>query len=419
MSRSKLKLLFWIYREAVNKLRRVGCGIRGVVFHGLSCCVAAVIAGSLCTSLAYAFHDGGVGQCGGCHIMHNVLGNNAGWLLPGTDPSSVCLTCHTGTGSSSSYHIASPDGSAMTPGGDFYWMNKDFTWATGSSSGRSHGHNIVAQDYGFVSDSLLLVAPGGAYRASDLGCTSCHDPHGKSISGLPVSGSGSYGAVPASGTELGAYRLLGGNGYDGGEHVQGYSFNYDAPVARQNPAIPFGETDLSHVDYGSGMSEWCANCHEAILASEHKSGGSGFEHPIGSSAYLEDAVLRYNSYIKTGDLSGDSTTAYLSFVPFERGITDASLLNPTSTVGPDSSSHIMCLTCHRAHASAFQHAGRWDFSAELVADSHPALGDGGVTGNDIFYSYYDRDMVIEFGAAQRNLCEKCHDVPRDGYPPGW
>ena len=370
-------------------------------------------------TVIHAFHDGGVGKCDGCHIMHNSQGSNNNWLLPGTDLSSVCLSCHAGTGSQNSYHIASPDGSAMTPGGDFYWLNKDFIWATGSSPGRSHGHNIVARDHGFFEDNVHINSPGGNYPSIDLGCTSCHDPHGKSNSGLPVSGSASYGAVPATGTALGNYRLLGGTDYDGGEHVQGFAFYNPSPVARQNSAIQYGETDSSHVDYGSGMSEWCVNCHEGILLNEHTSVNHSFKHISGLSALLGDAVTRYNSYIKTGDLSGAINTAFLALVPFERGITNATLLDPTSTMGPDSSSRIMCLTCHRAHATAFPHIGRWDFSAELIVDSHPASGDGGVTGNDLFYSYYGRDMITKYGAQQRNLCEKCHDVPRDGYPPGW
>ena len=84
--------------------------------------------------------------------------------------------------------------------------------------------------------------------------------------------------------------------------------------------------------------------------------------------------------------------------------------------GPNFTSNIMCLTCHRAHASAFPFAGRWDFTAERIIDSHPALGDSGATGMDVLYSYYGRDMTMEFGIDQRNLCEKCHDVPKEGYP---
>jgi hypothetical protein len=373
---------------------------------------------------AGAFHSGGVAPCDGCHSMHQSqsnpiqgLGNNI--LTKGTDASSTCLNCHAGQGSPASESIFSPDCSAMTPGGDFCWLGKSFTWVDGSSPGDSHGHNIIAQDYNLTADTRHTLAPGGSYLANDLGCNSCHDPHGKSRAGLPVKGSGSYGAIPEPGITLGSYRLLGGSDYDGGGHVPGYVFFNDPPVASQNSAVPYGETDMSHADYGSGMSEWCANCHAGILLNSHKGGLNAFEHPVGNGAGLEDFIAAYNSYVSTGDLSGSVATSYLALVPFERGVTDTALLNPNSTLGPDSSSNIMCLTCHRAHASAFPYMGRWDFTSPLMINSHPAMGDVGVTGNEVFYSYYGRDMATEFGVGQRILCEKCHDVPRDGYPPGW
>lgn len=381
--------------------------------------IAAVLFYSIFLKVGYAFHEGGVGPCDGCHVMHSSLGGVNKWLLPQTDPSSICLNCHAGDGSTDSYHIASPDGSAMSPGGDFYWLKKNFFWGGGSSPGDGHGHNVIALDYGFIQDARPTTAPGGSYLTSDLGCNSCHDPHGKVNSGLPVMGSGSYGAIPEAGTTLGNYRLLGSSGYDGGEHVKGYVFYNNAPIARQNSVIPYGETNTSHVDYGSGMSEWCANCHAGILANEHQGGPNGFQHPIGNGARLEDFVASYNSYVRTGDFSGINATSYLALVPFERGATNTVLLDATSTRGPDSASNVMCLTCHRAHASAFPYAGRWDFTAQLTADSHPAMGDNGVTGLDVLYSYYGRDMISEFGSGQRILCEKCHDVPKDGYPPGW
>jgi len=367
----------------------------------------------------YAFHDGGAGPCEGCHTMHNSQGFTGEWLIPGTDPSSICLNCHAGDGSNVSYHVASPDGSAMTPGGDFYWLKKTFSWTGGSSVGENHGHNIIAIDYGFAVDASNDTAPGGTYRSLDLACTSCHDPHGKHRVGSPVRTTGSYGEVADATTVVGNYRLLGGTGYSGGGHVGGYSFINDAPIARQSATSPFGETDTSHVDYGSGMSEWCSNCHNGILNSEHKAGSGPFGHPIGNDALLGDVLDYYNTYVKTGDFSGNDLTSYLALVPFERGVMNQTLLNPTSTRGPDSSSNIMCLTCHRAHASAFTYAGRWDFTSQLVADSHPAIGDLGATSMDVYYSYYGRNMLNDFGPGQRILCEKCHTVPRDGYPPGW
>jgi hypothetical protein len=298
----------------------------------------------------------------------------------------------------------------MSPGGDFYWVNKTFTWDNGVSRGERHGHNIIAVDFGFTQDPTNLEAPGGNYKGSDLGCNSCHDPHGKVQGGTekgasPVAGTGSYGGVPPSGRILGNYRLLGDSKYDGGSQALGYAFARNAPIARQDPNRRYGETNASHVDYGSGMSEWCGNCHPGFLVNNH----SAFQHPSGSGAQLQtEMVVNYNSYVRTGDLSGNESTSYLPLVPFERGVTDRSLLDPTSTKGPDSRSNVMCLTCHRAHASAFPHSGRWDFSADFIVNSHPATGDIGVTGNDILYSYYGRDVVSSFGSGQKKFCEKCH-----------
>lgn len=352
--------------------------------------------------------------------MHGTGVVSAGpWLMKAPDPSSICLNCHAGIGSPNSPSVASPDGSAKTPGGDFYWLNKDFNWLNGTSPGERHGHNITAIDYGYVQDNSNAQAPGGTYLSSNLGCNSCHDPHGK-VAGShgPIAGSGSYGGSPPSGTIFGNYRLLGGTGYNGGNQTGGYSFINDAPVAAQNPLTIFGETDSSHVDYGSGMSEWCANCHNGILNSEHQGGGAGFNHSV-NEVLSTEYIDRYNTYIKTGDFSGIRDTAYLQFVPFERGTADASLLNPTSTQGPDTNSRIMCLTCHRAHGSAFVYGGRWDLKAETIAGSHPQAGDVGVVGNDISNAYYGRDILTEFGTGQKAFCDKCHDIPRDGFPTGW
>ncbi len=361
---------------------------------------------------AQAFHNGGVAACEGCHTMHNsrdglpAPGNP--WLLTETDPSSICLNCHAGSGSSpGALSVASEDGTALTPGGDFYWLNKTFTWTDGSSAGERHGHNIAAADFGFTQDGTLLQAPGGTYPSASLGCTSCHDPHGKVRSPYPaaaISGSGSYGGLPASGTVLGNFRLLGDAGYRAGNPSLGVTFTADAPVARANPDT-WAESDLSHTDYGTGMSEWCGNCHPGYLTGTHTT----FLHPAGNPQHLSpDVVNVYNTYVSTGNMTGTIASAYLALVPFERGQPDATLLDPTGTVGPDTAANVMCLTCHRAHASAFPSAGRWDFSAVLIQDSHPALGDAGVTGNDMLNSYYGRDMVTEFGPLQGTLCQKCH-----------
>ena len=103
----------------------------------------------------------------------------------------------------------------------------------------------------------------------------------------------------------------------------------------------------------------------------------------------------------TGDLTGNVLTSFDRLVPFERGITDAFdlALDSSSTVGPDGNSNIMCLTCHRAHATAFPNALRWE-AEELLADSDF------VTANP--NAYYGDDITTRYGEFQRSLCNKCH-----------
>jgi hypothetical protein len=382
-------------------------------------------------SAAFALHSGGVGHCDACHTMHNSQGNapinpafsigDAGnsQLLVGSDPSSACLTCHV------RIYRSLSDGSTTaantyTPGGDFYWVTVD-TPANdrgGITGAAQHGHSVIAADFGIAMDDTVTTGPSDGtvnYPANQLGCNSCHDPHGKianNANPLPIAASGSYGshdsAAPA-GAMLGNYRLLGGIGYDGGGlyggGVIGISFTEPPPVAEayhgsrgQWPA----ETDTNHVDYGSGMSEWCANCHSGFTAD----GATAHRHPASDDAHLNGHASAYNQYRATGDVSPTYTSAdsYDRLVPFERGLTDpfAITLDSSSTVGPDSNSNVMCLTCHRAHATGWADALRWDPGEELIAHS-AALGEAyGV------HLYYGDDISTRYNEFQRSLCNRCH-----------
>ena len=372
-------------------------------------CVLVVMGATLITfgfgGTLMAFHSGGVANCDGCHTMHNskdgVVESEtvSGALLKGADVSSVCLNCHhwDGTGSLLFYHVSTPNGSKFSPGGDFYWLTKTYTWTEFGtqhvSEGDDHGHNIISADFGYTQDIKLATSPGGGYPSNQLGCSSCHDPHGKKPGKTgPISVSGSYGDTPPAGTVAGNYRLLGDVGYDAGA----LTFNKPVPTART--FVNGSESDSLHTDYGSGMSQWCGQCHGDLL------GGIKHKVDVNLGGTLSG---NYNEYVKTGDLTGVKATAYLALVPFER--TSGTALNANSTAGPESNDQVMCLTCHRAHASAFQNVTRWDMSTEFpVTGSHPKAGDGGLGANDVNNSYYGRNMVFQFGNLQRSFCNKCH-----------
>jgi len=404
----------------------------------------AVLAGAAVLLLASpapeAFHSGGVAECGGCHSMHSPKpGGN--YLLVGTDGASTCLSCHMHAGDTgpSSYHIATAESDMpagvppkqRTPGGDFGWLRKTYTFTvrgtTTVENGETHGHNIVAGDTSFVADSVNTTSPGGTFPSAQLACTSCHDPHGRvrrTSAGVyttgttePVSGSGSYGAIPAAGYTVGNYRLLRGMN---DAHVSGVTF---AGVGIAVAPSTYNRTEAStqtRVAYGANSTNtwgnWCATCHPGM----HSSGN--YVHPIDQSL-SSNLALVYNSYVKSGDLSGSSATAYTSLVPFAENTGDIATLaahakNDDSYLnGPGASDKVVCLSCHRAHASGFEYALRWNMEGEFIVwsslypgtDTTPTVPQfaRGRLGIETQAAYYDRP-VTAFAAYQRVLCNKCH-----------
>ena len=412
---------------------------------------------------AYAFHSGGVAECDGCHTMHNSKEGAAmakkgastqfsgfSYLLQGSDQSSTCLNCHAAADAApSSYHIMTypvpAAGSApveMTPGGDFAYLSKTYSvvvrGTTVESKGDKHGHNVVAADYGLVVDPTLSTAPGGTYPANQLHCSSCHDPHGKyrrladgtivdgKTTSLPIRGSGSYNnsANPDTNMAVGVYRILGGIGYQPKSLAGSFAFPNTVPAAVAPSTYNRVESATqTRVAYGSGMSEWCANCHTAIHNNNYP---NTLIHPAGNNAKLPATyVTNYTSYVKSGDLSGTATAAYSSLVPFEEGSADYTALKTRALNtdaqlgGPDTNSNVSCLSCHRAHASSFDQMVRWNMENEFltVADAagasvYPdpvtnAAQSGGRTALEYQKAMYDR-APTKFAPYQRSLCNKCH-----------
>ena len=370
---------------------------------------------------AMAFHGGGVAHCDGCHSMHNSADNPIGDaatenvnLLKGTDASSTCLNCHNGNGG---YHVNSTNGRNTNAGGDFFWLDNGYFGGhsgTDPYAGDNAGHNVIASDFGLDidGDANNQTAPGssGAYSASLLGCTSCHDAHGQVHNGTaggnaPVGVSGSYSAAAPANSIKGNYRLLGDSDYEAGATIgpmaDNFAFTNDAPVA-----LTDGSTG-TYVRYGSGMSEWCGNCHDLYQVDT----GTVGKHPNGAGATLGATIAaNYNSYVASGDFTGTSATSYDAFVPFETGTTDQSTLTYNSTQGPTATAQVMCLSCHRAHASAFNNMGRWDFNTEFVAEADVftempgtvvMYGDNATIGSSAA-------MAGRYNAEQRSLCNKCH-----------
>jgi hypothetical protein len=402
--------------------------------------VAAVAAIIGLSTASYAFHSGGVAECLGCHNIHDAV--SASNLMVGPDITSTCAnaSCH-GSQSAGSYHILTlaanqPVGTPplnKTPGGDFGWLLKTFTFSprsgtTETSPGESHGHNVVAPTLGYSADSVNTTPPGGGTMdAGELSCNSCHDNHGKlrrlnsgaiATTGAPIIGSGSYtnSVSPAAGQAVGMYRLLRGNGSTAGSGGTTFSANFNAVVASSYNQSE-GTNGPTAMAYGSGVSDWCATCHPDMLSS-----GSGLHtHPT-NQAMSSTVVGNYNSYVSSG-ITGNPN--FDTIVPYQTDNTTslATLQSAatTSTRDATTSDRVMCLSCHRAHASAFTHMTRWSQEPEFMSADAVFPGTD-ATGVNSQGKYAQGRSVAEnaaawnrkatdtypYGAYQRSLCNKCH-----------
>lgn len=411
--------------------------------------LGAALAGGF-LGVSHAFHAGGVAECSGCHSMHSpaLTGSH---LLAKSDPSSVCLSCHQGAGDPgpNSFHISTSEAEMpagvpprqRTPGGDFGWIKKDYAFVqdgrTVIEDGDRHGHNVVATDFGYRADVTNSAAPGGTFPSFALSCTDCHDPHGKyrrlpdgrvDTAGVPTVASGSYATgdtpevlePPAGGTALGAYRLLAGRRYT----RQGMTFPgvpaAKAPVLyNRSEAVTQTRTAYGNATTGGHATweSWCGTCHGDM----HN--GGAFEHPVGEDLGFE-IKTRYDQYVKTGDMTGTNLSAFTSLVPFIENTGNYQTLashaksDDTFLAGPASSDRVSCLTCHRAHASGWPYALRWNPEVEFITyngqfpgvDTTPTVPEiaRGRTSTETRAAYYDRP-VTSFAPNQRRLCEKCHN----------
>ena len=401
----------------------------------------------LAGSAPEAFHSGGVAECAGCHSMHFPK-EGGSFLLVGIDQSSTCLTCHENADDTgpSSYHVSTVDAKLgpglsplhRSPGGDFGWIKKNYAAGSVSEAGETHGHNIVAEDFNYFADTTNTTSPGGSFSSSQLQCTSCHDPHSSArrIAGnvyrtginlgqtaQPIIGSGSYDNSPEPGTgeAVGVYRILRGLG----DNTQGVTFTgvaiavapatYNRTEAATQTRVAYGASGVSNT-----WGNWCATCHEGMHSA------NGYVHPVDESLGSFVAA-NYNAYVMSGALNGSASTSYSSLVPFAEGTGDIATLklhaknNDSYLNGPSTSDKVMCLSCHRAHASGMMYGLRFDIEYEFMTKGGMYIGSdnplvtGGRAANqhrgrtiaEWQAAYYDRPAT-QFASYQRVLCNKCH-----------
>ena len=155
-----------------------------------------------------------------------------------------------------------------------------------------------------VDRSNGLTPPGGA-SLSEFGCLSCHDAH-----------------------DNGNYRNL-------KKQINGYSTIVEAA----------GDPQYRNNVYISGMSDFCGACHVQFNRTRNSQGARGWrQHPVGIT------------------ISGAQHADFSHWSGLSDRVTQAE--HPSGNSTDLHGAQLFCLSCHRAHASSYKNALRWDYSQD-------------------------------------------------------
>jgi hypothetical protein len=228
------------------------------------------------------------------------------------------------------------------------------------------GHNI------FTQDTYLSVAPGDLGISGTCGGTnSCHNNLYGVVSGMTSELNGRQGCEkchlnpkhhaddhgPAGGlvtnADQGWYRFLSGHstgdtygveGYEDGDWQETVSSGDHNEYLGNQISVGYGFVVL-----GNTMTAYCTGCH-GRFHSNQGTASPWLRHP-------SDAILPASGeYI--------NYTVYNPLVPVARSSLQSS---PSPTVS--SGDMVMCLSCHRAHASPYFKMMRWDYKSSDLAEA--------------------------------------------------
>jgi hypothetical protein len=319
-------------------------------------------------SLLYAFPLEAkiTGACSNCHTMHSSQSpapqewTEKGWI-PGTaNPAllvATCIGCHSSTTAETIlydnttpivYNTLSPTNPLA--GGNFYYITPD------DATGHAKGHNVAGINS--VDVTLGFIPPGGTSLGAQLRCAGTYGCHGHN---------GRQSGDSAVDDETQA--IKGAHHGDDAPPLEGsltdVARNYRFLLGIKGKEDAYWEqdnTNTSHNEYKGSTSSatdttsyLCAECHGKFHTwvggpSEVGTASPWLRHPTDIAL---DATGEYASYT-TYDMTAPVAR------PEDDYTGDPTIVRPGTDI-------IMCLSCHRAHASLYFKMVRWDYKNWPVA----------------------------------------------------
>jgi hypothetical protein len=299
------------------------------------------------------------GNCSYCHSMDL----------------SDCISCHGQNPSGTQALIPVPDGGPIPQvlhhmvggdlaGGNFYYA------ADGYGSVPSTGHAVsgitnqkpapMNMPPGFVSNvNLPNGGTGPASWSQQLYCAGTFGCHGDRTVSDPLSSvlGSHHNSNPIDGLTSGtSYRFL--SGVTGAEQP---NWEYQANQATINSHNGYqGSYNYSSMNT---ISYFCGGCHVTF----HPNSNLGGTPSVGSSS---SAWIRHPVDINFGSVAGGYNGSEFQGYTTYSFDTPVAFLNPVGNeTTVDMNSIVMCLSCHRPHATAYENMLRWDGTLQTTAGS--------------------------------------------------
>ncbi|RJQ52026.1 MAG: hypothetical protein C4526_08865 [Nitrospiraceae bacterium] len=312
------------------------------------------------------------------------------------------------------------------PAGDFYYSNAD----------PKKGHNpaftydvtampAAATSLFMAGDPTLGSTPPGnqgSWTEKEWSCHSCHGMHQRfsptytawrqvkrKVNNIVHTGCDqTVGTVDATGycdaakvgTTAAGYEAIKSNSRG---YIDPATLAYNATRADLNPnegaSLWADESDTNKNVYRGGFSSFCSTCHGNFhggngetrttanantIAAVSGTKTEWVKHP--TNVKMNEANSSYGITTYTKQVSNQQSTSpnpvgydwkYPLVQPdadFTVAVTAGSAADPLTAIGDD---RIMCLTCHKAHASQFENMTRWDTNAHSFIEdgmTDPATG---------------------------------------------
>jgi len=328
------------------------------------------------------------GNCSNCHTMHNSQNGETMIILgPGeidTSPKgnllrASCLGCHSktdgstwkdpATGAPIVFNSQQPSYNSVMglAGGNFYWVQTEDTY----------GHNIFPNN----PDEILTVAPGASYGVG-CGLNSCHNNlygtntnfgtrQGCSKCHMMGNSSGptGYHHINTNGTlvesaDQGWYRFVAGHMSGDGYGVAGIEdsdWQQNPSASVHNEYLGWSATKTSAGGFSSSganvITAYCTGCHGNFHI-EQDASSVWIRHP-------SDAIVPNSGEFAVAFGASGGTGTYDPLIPVARpSLSGWTGPSSTVTLGTDL---VMCLSCHRAHASPYFKMLRWDYKSSTLS----------------------------------------------------